>query len=109
MTINAAGRRAWSPKGRPKDTSRYNGYSHAEGGVATSYPAFGAFMGRAKAWLRVSLLCAAGLIVAQQSVAQVTSPGTLVRNTANVSYQVHRFKRLDRIYQRRCLGTSENG
>jgi len=28
---------------------------------------------------------------------------------ANVSYQVHRFKRLDRIYQRRCLGTSENG
>jgi serine/threonine protein kinase len=27
---------------------------------------------------------------------------------ANVSYQVHRFKRLDRIYQRRCLGTSEN-
>jgi serine/threonine-protein kinase len=28
---------------------------------------------------------------------------------ANVSYQVHRFKRLDRIYQRRCLGASENG
>ncbi|QDT55475.1 Serine/threonine-protein kinase PknB [Caulifigura coniformis] len=27
---------------------------------------------------------------------------------ANVSYQVHRFKRLDRIYQRRCLGTPEN-
>ncbi|HVJ66413.1 MAG TPA: serine/threonine-protein kinase [Caulifigura sp.] len=27
---------------------------------------------------------------------------------ANASYQVYRFKRLDRIYQRRCLGTSEN-
>ncbi len=88
MTMNAAGRRAWSPKGRPKRTTRHNGYSHAEGGVATSYPAFGAFKSRANAWLRVSLLFAAGLIVAQQSVAQVTAPGSVVRNTANVAYQV---------------------
>ncbi len=35
--------------------------------------------------------------------------GLLASVGANVSYQVHRFKRLDRIYQRRCLGTSENG
>ena len=46
MTFNAAGKRTWSPKGRPKSHARHNGYSHAEGGVATSYPAFGAFMGR---------------------------------------------------------------
>ena len=34
--------------------------------------------------------------------------GLLASVGANVSYQVFRFKRLDRIYQRRCLGTSEN-
>ncbi len=51
MTFNAAGKRTWSPKGRPKSHARNNGYSHAEGGVATSYPAFGAFMGRVNALL----------------------------------------------------------
>ena len=34
--------------------------------------------------------------------------GLLASVGANVSYQVFRFKRLDRIYKRRCLGTSEN-
>ncbi len=37
------------------------------------------------------------------AAAMLTSVG------ANVSYQVHRFKRLDRIYQRRALGTSGTG
>jgi uncharacterized repeat protein (TIGR01451 family) len=87
MMLNAAGRRTWTPKGRPKSATRYNGYSHAEGGVAASYPAFGAFRSRVNAWLRVSLLFAAGLIVAQQSVAQVTAPGTLIRNTGSVAYE----------------------
>ena len=73
--------------GRPRPGARNNGYSHAEGGVATSYSAFGAFVGRAKAWLRVSLLFAACLIVAQQSVAQVTAPGTVVRNVGSVAYE----------------------
>jgi uncharacterized repeat protein (TIGR01451 family) len=87
MTRNQAGKRAWSPRGRPKSPTRHNGYSHAEGGVATSYSAFGAFRGRAKVWLGNSLLFAAFLIVAQVSVAQVTLPGTLIRNTANVQFQ----------------------
>ena len=87
MTIDSAGKRTWSPKGRPKSATRNNGYSHAEGGVATSYPAFGAFVSRAKAWLGISLLFAAGLIVTQQSVAQVTAPGTLIRNTGHVAYE----------------------
>ena len=84
MTFNAAGKRTWSPKGRPKSHARNNGYSLAEGGVATSYPAFGAFMGRVIATLRVSLLFAACLIVSQVSVAQITAPGTVVtcRTTA---------------------------
>src|SRR5688572_30737056 len=88
MMCNAAGRRVWSPKGRPKTATRNNGYSHAEGGVATSYPAFGAFVSRVNAWLRTSLLFAAGLIVMQQSVAQVTAPGTVVRNVGSVEYAV---------------------
>ena len=87
MTFNAAGKRTWSPKGRPKSHARNNGYSHAEGGVATSYSAFGAFMGRAIAGLRVSLLFAACLSVSQVSVAQVTAPGTVVRNVGSVDYQ----------------------
>src|SRR6188508_2957815 len=87
MMPSAAGKRAWSPKGRPKSHARDNGYSHAEGGVATSYPAFGAFMGRVNAALRVSLLFAACLIVSQVSVAQVTPPGTVVRNVGTVSFQ----------------------
>lgn len=73
--------------GRPRPDTRNNGYSHAEGGVATSYSAFGAFKSRANAWLRVSLLFAAGLTVAQQSVAQVTAPGTIVRNAGSVAYE----------------------
>jgi uncharacterized repeat protein (TIGR01451 family) len=87
MMMNAAGRRAWSPKGRPKATTRTMGNSHAEGGVATSYPAFGAFVARVKAFSRASLLFAAGLIVAQQSVAQVTPSGTVIRNTGTVAYE----------------------
>jgi uncharacterized repeat protein (TIGR01451 family) len=74
--------------GRPRPDARDNGYSHAEGGVATSYSAFGAFMGRVKAVLGVSLLFAACLIVPQQSVAQVTAPGTVVRNAGSVAYEV---------------------
>src|SRR5215831_15298415 len=88
MIWNAAGNRAWRPKGRPKPHTRHNGYSHAEGGVATSYSAFGAFMGRVKACLGVSLLFAACLTVAQQSVAQVTVPGTVLRNVGSVAYEV---------------------
>jgi uncharacterized repeat protein (TIGR01451 family) len=87
MTIDAAGLFAWRPKGRPKVNTRTMGDSHAEGGVATSYPAFGAFRDRAKAWLGVFSLFAASLIVTQQSVAQVTAPGTLIRNTASVAYE----------------------
>src|SRR5881394_3214576 len=87
MTFNAAGKRTWRPKGRPKSHARNNGYSHAEGGVATSYPAFGAFMSRANAWLRVGLLFAACLSASQVSVAQVTAPGTVIRNSASVAYQ----------------------
>jgi len=87
MTRNQAGKRAWSPRGRPKSPTRHNGYSHAEGGVATSYSAFGAFMGRVNARLRSSLLFAAFLIVTQVSVAQVTVPGTLIRNVASVQFQ----------------------
>jgi uncharacterized repeat protein (TIGR01451 family) len=85
--MNAAGKRVWSPKGRPKSHARDNGYSHAEGGVATSYPAFGAFRARVNAWLRNSLLFAAFLIVANVSVAQVTAPGTVIRNVGNVAFQ----------------------
>jgi hypothetical protein len=82
----AAGKRAWSPKGRPKSRARDNGYSHAEGGVATSYPAFGAFTGRVKAWLAYSLLFAVGLTMTDVSVAQVTAPGTVGRNGGSVDY-----------------------
>ncbi len=88
MMCNAAGKRTWSPKWRPKPHARYNGYSHAEGGVATSYSAFGAFGSRVNSWLKSSLLFAAFLIVAQQSVAQVTAPGTLVRNVGSVAFEV---------------------
>jgi uncharacterized repeat protein (TIGR01451 family) len=88
MTINAAGRRSWSPKGRPKIEARNNGYSHAEGGVATSYPAFGAFGGRMKALLTSTLLFALCLIAPQVSVAQVTQAGTVVRNTGSVAFEV---------------------
>jgi uncharacterized repeat protein (TIGR01451 family) len=87
MTIDAAGLFARRPKGRPKVNTRTMGDSHAEGGVATSYPAFGAFRGRVKAWLGVLSLFAASLIVPQQSVAQVTAPGTLIRNTASIDYE----------------------
>src|SRR5262245_60166616 len=87
MKRNSAGKRAWSPRGRPRLHTCDNGYSHAEGGVATSYSAFGAFMGRLKAVLGVSLLFAACLTVAQQSVAQVTAPGTMIRNAGNVAWE----------------------
>ena len=86
MTMNAAGTRTWSPKGRPKSNTRTTGYSHAEGGVATSYPAFGAFGGRVKAQLLSALLFAACLIGPAVSVAQVTAPGTVVRNVGSVQY-----------------------
>ena len=87
MTIDSAGRRSWSPKGRPKAKARNNGYSHAEGGVATSYPAFGAFRSRVNALLRSSLLFAACLIVANVSVAQITAPGTVIRNVGSVAFE----------------------
>jgi uncharacterized repeat protein (TIGR01451 family) len=89
MMSNAAGRRLWSPKGRPRKTSRNNGYSHAEGGVATSYPAFGAFVARVKAFAANALLFAACLSVAEVSVAQVTAPGTVIRNTGSVSFMAN--------------------
>ena len=88
MMIDAAGRRSWSPRGRPKIDACNNGYSHAEGGVATSYPAFGAFMSRIKAVCASALLFAACLILPQVSVAQVTAPGTLIRNVGTVSFSV---------------------
>jgi len=87
MMLNAAGKRVWSPKGRPKSHARDNGYSHAEGGVATSYPAFGAFGARLTAALANALLYAAFLTVANVSVAQVTAPGTLIRNVGSVAFQ----------------------
>jgi hypothetical protein len=86
MTLNAAGRRLWSPKGRPKEATRNNGYSHAEGGVATSYPAFGAFVARVKAFAASALLFASCLTVTGISVAQVTPPGTVIRNTGSVGF-----------------------
>jgi uncharacterized repeat protein (TIGR01451 family) len=87
MTTDSAGRRSWSPKGRPKTSVRNNGYSLAEGGVATSYPAFGAFRSRVKARLRNSLLFAACLIVANVSGAQITAPGTVIRNVGSVAFE----------------------
>ncbi len=88
MMFYAAGRRSWSPKGRPKTKARNNGYSHAEGGVATSYSAFGAFRSCVNALRGITLLFAACLIVPAVSVAQITAPGTLVRNTGTVAYEV---------------------
>src|SRR5882672_12491879 len=88
MMIDAAGRRSWSPRGRPKIKARNNGYSLAEGGVAASYPAFGAFRSRVNALLRGIRLFAACLIVANVSVAQITAPGTVIRNVGSVAYQV---------------------
>lgn len=87
MTRDTAGNRVWSPKGRPKSRARNHGYSHAEGGVATSYPAFGAFTGSAKALLRVFSLFAVCLTVAGVSVAQVTAPGTVIRNAGSIAYE----------------------
>ena len=87
MTFTTAGKRVWSPKGRPKPLARHNGYSHAEGGVATSYSAFGAFGARVNSLLLSALLFAGVLIVPAVSVAQVTAPGTAIRNVGTVAYQ----------------------
>jgi uncharacterized repeat protein (TIGR01451 family) len=87
MTFTTAGKRVWSPKGRPKPLARHNGYSHAEGGVATSYSAFGAFGARLNSFLLAALLFAGVLIVPGVSVAQVTAPGTTIRNVGTVAYQ----------------------
>ena len=87
MQLNAAARRVWSPKGRPKRDVRTIGYS-PEGGVATSYPAFGASRSRVKATLASIWLFAACLIGPAVSVAQVTPPGTMIRNIGNVQYAV---------------------
>jgi uncharacterized repeat protein (TIGR01451 family) len=87
MKLNAAVRRVWSPMWRPRRDARTTGYSH-EGGVATSYPAFGAFRSRAKAALASIWLFAACLIGPAVSVAQVTPPGTMIRNIGNVQYAV---------------------
>jgi hypothetical protein len=67
--------------------TRNNGYSHAEGGVATSYPAFGAFGARLNSLLASALLFAGVLIAPAVSVAQVTAPGTVIRNVGTVAYQ----------------------
>lgn len=88
MTFDAAARRVWSPNGRPRRDARTTGYSHAEGGVATSYPAFGATGSRVNAVLASIWLFAACLIGPAVSVAQVTPPGTLIRNTGSVQYAV---------------------
>src|SRR6188768_274226 len=88
MTMETAVTRTWSPRGRPRSESRNNGYSHTEGGVATSYSAFGAFWSRAKRLWGTALLFAAVLIVPAISVAQVTAPGTMVRNVGIVAYQL---------------------
>ena len=87
MTFTAAGKRVWSPKGRPKPLARHNGYSHAEGGVATSYSAFGTFGARLNSFVLTALLFAGVLIVPEVSVAQVTAPGTTIRNVGTVAYQ----------------------
>src|SRR5690242_4390086 len=85
MKLNAAARRVWSPKGRPKRDVRTTGYS-TEGGVATSYPAFGASRSRRKALLARIWLFAACLIGPAVCVAQVTPPGAMIRNIGNVQY-----------------------
>src|SRR6476659_9835942 len=87
MKMNAASRRVWSPKGRPKRDVRTIGYS-TEGGVATSYPAFGAFRSRVSAAFASIWLFEACLIGPAVSVAQVTPPGTMIRNIGNVQYAV---------------------
>ena len=99
MTLNAAARRVWSPKGTTQDECPHNGYSHAEGGVATSYPAFGAFRSRINAALASILLFAACLIGPAVSVAQVTAPGTMIRNVGNVAVRGRR-ERAHREFQR---------
>jgi uncharacterized repeat protein (TIGR01451 family) len=86
MTISTAGKRVWSPKGRPKPLTRHNGYSHAEGGVA-SYSAFGASGAWLKSFLVTVCLFAGVLIAPNVSVAQVTAPGTLIRNVGTVAFQ----------------------
>ncbi len=87
MMFETAGTRSWSPRGQPRAGSRNNGYSHTEGGVATSYSAFGAFWSRINRALTRTLLFAAVLIVPAISVAQVTAPGTVVRNVGSVAYE----------------------
>ena len=100
MTRTQAGKRVWSPRGRPKSPARHNGYSHAEGGVATSYAAFGAFRAHANSGLKISPLFVASLIATQQSVAQVTVPGTQVRNVAtsvDPALRLVEFQRADEV------------
>src|SRR6185369_4468414 len=87
MQLNAAARRVWKPKWRPKRDVRTIGYS-SEGGVATSYPAFGASRNRVNGFLASIWLFAACLIGPAVSVAQVTPPGTMIRNIGNVQYAV---------------------
>jgi uncharacterized repeat protein (TIGR01451 family) len=64
-----------------------NGYGRRhQGGVVTHYPAFGAFMVQAKRVVRAFTLAAFCIVMSGQSVAQVTAPGTIVRNTGVVSF-----------------------
>jgi uncharacterized repeat protein (TIGR01451 family) len=86
MTTTTAGKRVWSPKGRPKPLARRNPCPRAEGGVATSYSAFGAFGARLNAILVNILLFAGVLIAPAVSEAQVTAPGTRISNVAAVAY-----------------------
>jgi uncharacterized repeat protein (TIGR01451 family) len=64
-----------------------HGYERShQGGVVKNYPAFGAFMSRAKRCVLSFALACLGLAAAAQSVAQITPPGTIVRNTGVVSF-----------------------
>ncbi len=56
------------------------------GGVVSNYPAFGAFMAQAKRLVLAFTVGACGVVMSGETVAQVTAPGTIVRNTGSVSF-----------------------
>ncbi len=57
-----------------------------QGGVVRNYPAFGAFMSGAKRSVRSFALACLALLATAESVAQITPPGTIVRNAGVVSF-----------------------
>ena len=88
MTFDAAGIRALRPKGRPKPHARNNGYSHAEGGVATSYSAFGAFMGPRKCVAEgFVVICCVSHCRRRFPWRRSRRPARVFRNVASVAYQ----------------------